>query len=269
MKPLPVSKLLALNRILERFSTDAEWLKCEALSEASPPFLSDHLRTTSLAALTDFERDCVDLELSTCLVTIHRIQDFLSKPKCETKKFNELCNELGGRLRDETFAKECFLLTLVEARYYRQPMKGWEEIVGRFKETLADIEESGKCFAFERYAAAIYHSLQVVEVGLIELGTFIGVKDPKSGWTAVANELEKIVSKKRPLTEFEEKNYPFLEQVQGTVAALKNAWRNKIGHAQGSLLLLNKDFSPEIAEEILLATRAFMRRLATDLPAKT
>jgi hypothetical protein len=29
---------------------------------------------------------------------------------------------------------------------------------------------------------------------------------------------------------------------------------------------MNKDFSPEIAEEILFATRAFMRRLAEKLP---
>jgi hypothetical protein len=57
-----------------------------------------------------------------------------------------------------------------------------------------------------------------------------------------------------------------LEQIQGTVEGLKNAWRNKISHVQGKLTLMSVEFSPEIAEEILLATRAFMRRLAEDLP---
>jgi hypothetical protein len=66
--------------------------------------------------------------------------------------------------------------------------------------------------------------------------------------------------------DFEKQNFPFLEQVQGTVEALKNAWRNKISHAQGKLILLTTDFTPEIAEEIILATRAFMRRLGEGLP---
>ena len=70
----------------------------------------------------------------------------------------------------------------------------------------------------------------------------------------------------RQRTEFERKNYTFLEQMQGTVEGLKNAWRNKISHAQGRLILMNKDFSPDIAEEILFASRAFMRRLTDGLP---
>jgi hypothetical protein len=65
---------------------------------------------------------------------------------------------------------------------------------------------------------------------------------------------------------FEKKHWPFLEQIIATVEALKNAWRNKVSHANGKLMLMTTDFSPEVAEEILMATRAFMRRLATDGP---
>jgi hypothetical protein len=109
----------------------------------------------------------------------------------------------------------------------------------------------------------------VIEAGLIELGTFIRVADPKSGWTAVANDLKKIVSKRREdLTDFEKQNFQFLEQVQGTVEALKNAWRNKVSHVQGKIILMTREFNPEIAEEILFASRSFMRGLATGLPAK-
>jgi hypothetical protein len=52
----------------------------------------------------------------------------------------------------------------------------------------------------------------------------------------------------------------------GTVEALKTAWRNKISHVQGKLVLLTSDFTPEVAEEIVMASRAFMRRLATEMP---
>jgi len=43
--------------------------------------------------------------------------------------------------------------------------------------------------------------------------------------------------------------------------------QESISHAQGRLVLMKKEFSPEVAEEILFATRSFMRRLADGLPA--
>jgi HEPN domain-containing protein len=154
------------------------------------------------------------------------------------------------------------------ARYYREPTKDWEEVIARFGDTMSDIEESARCFALGRYAASVFHSTQVVELGLIELGKFLAIKDPKSGFTAVCNELRRILDKKYgELTDFERTNRPFCEQVYGTAEALKNAWRNKIGHAQGRLYVMTADFSPQIAEEIIYATRAFMRRLATELPS--
>jgi hypothetical protein len=63
-------------------------------------------------------------------------------------------------------------------------------------------------------------------------------------------------------TDFENQNFEFLEQIHGTIEGLKNAWRNKISHAQAKLTLMTKDFSPDVAQEILFASRAFMRRLA-------
>ncbi len=47
---------------------------------------------------------------------------------------------------------------------------------------------------------------------------------------------------------------------------MKMVWRNKISHAAGNLTVLKSEFVPDVAEEIMNATRVFMRRLATDLP---
>jgi hypothetical protein len=113
----------------------------------------------------------------------------------------------------------------------------------------------------------VFHCVQSLESGLIALGEVIGVEDSKSGWTATANKLEKIIRKNHTdLSPLEAKHFEFLTQVQGTVAALKAAWRNKISHTQGRLAVMTADFSPEVAEEILMASRGFMRTLATGLP---
>jgi hypothetical protein len=193
----------------------------------------------------------------------------LAEPNCKHGKLFELSKELNGRIVDEMIVREFWSLSLKETKLYSEPWKGWEEVIERWDDTISDIEEASKCYALSRYAGAVFHSLQVVEVGLLDLGEFIGVTDPKSGWTAVAHALKKVIDKPyKERNDFEKSSYEFLEQIQGTVEALKNAWRNKISHAQGRLILLTADFSPEVAEEILFAARAFMRRLAAGLPRR-
>jgi hypothetical protein len=142
-------------------------------------------------------------------------------------------------------------------------------VAQRFPKIGDDIEEASKCYALSRYSAAVFHSVQIIEIGLIELGSFLNVKDPNSGWTAVSAALKKVIEKShKDRTEFERQYFKSLEQIQGTVEGLKNAWRNKISHAHGRLVVMTAEFSPEVAEEILLASRSFMRRLAEDLPTR-
>jgi len=143
-------------------------------------------------------------------------------------------------------------------------------MVTRFNNATDDIEELSKCFALSRYPACVYHSLQATEIGIIELGRFIGVADPKPGWDATRNALKKILAKKYDQRNaFEQAHSAFIEQINGTIEALQTAWRNKISHAEGRLSLISKEFSAEVAEEIMLATRAFMRRLGLELPPKS
>lgn len=200
--------------------------------------------------------------------TLEKIIEVLRTDACTFGQLMELSQEFTGRIVDETRDKQFFALSLREIELHSQPRRGWEKIVERFPTTIDDVEEASKCLALSRYPAAIFHSLQIVEAALIELGKFLKVKDPKSGWTAVSGALAKTLKKEwKDKSRFERKNHAFLEQVQGTVEGLKNAWRNKISHVDGKLVLVSKEFSAEVAEEILLASRAFTRRLAEGLPS--
>jgi hypothetical protein len=224
--------------------------------------LSSHIKFYQM-----LEEQCIDLEFRASLASVRKIQRVLADPNPTHKDLRPLEIELLGRLMDEMGEKFFWTLTTREAELYNRPRTGWVEIIDRFPDTVTDIEEAAKCFALARYAAAVFHSVQVVEVGLIELGKLIGVTDPLSGWTATTNRLQQIIKKGHDArTSFERQHFAFLEQMHGTIEGLKNAWRNKISHAQGKLTLLTADFSPDVAEEILFATRAFMRRLATDAP---
>lgn len=273
MKFFKAKEFIRLARLLEMLAMKsllpANWLAIKRSTPGHPrELVTEERRTWMNEFLADVEKEGIELGLTTSVLTIPKMRRLLARPNCEFREVYPVAVELQGRLEDEAHAMTLLALSTEEADYFSNPRKGWDVVIDRFPDTVTDIEEARKCFALSRYAATVFHTLQVVEVGLIELGKFIKVNDPKSGWTAVASGLKTIVAKKyEDRTDFERQHFELLEQVQGTIEALKNAWRNKVSHAQGRLILMTKDFSPEVAEEILYASRSFMRRLATDLPA--
>jgi hypothetical protein len=239
----------------------------ELVHNSTDADIPDETRSEFAYAFTTYEPELIRMELGASGSTAGKLAAFLSKGPCKYSDIADLCKEFGSRLIDETSLKKYFSLTTAEAGHFSSPRKGWEKVIERFADTVDDIEEASKCYALSRYPACVFHSVQIVEHGLIELGKFLDVKDPLSGWTAVANALEATIKRKyQDRSAFERENFQFLEQVQGTVAGLKNAWRNKISHAHGRLVLMSGEFNPDTAVEILYATRSFMRRLADDLP---
>jgi hypothetical protein len=201
------------------------------------------------------------------MVTVEKMRQLLLREPQNLRRFRELVSELQDRIIDELKGRAVLSLNATESDLYRNPFRNWEPLTKRFPNIISDVEEANKCLALSRFPACVFHSLQIVESGCEELGRFIGVVDPKSGFTAVTNELNRIIRKKRvELNIFEKDNFDALEQIHGSVEGMKNAWRNKISHVQGRLTLMTKDFSPEVAEEILIASRAFMRRLLEAVP---
>jgi len=152
-------------------------------------------------------------------------------------------------------------------KWFDSPTRDWEKVIERFPDTVSEIEEMGKCFALSRYGAAVFHSLLVVESGLITLGNLVGVSDPKAGWDATTRKLSDLVQgghSKYPASLTV--SFSTCEQINQKVQTMKHAWRNKVNHVAGKLVVIRSDFAPDIAEEIIIATRGFMRTLATDIP---
>lgn len=265
-------RLRSLWDIMEKFQVDVLFDICRVAEnyrrdKGEHSEIPDDARLMQANHLGSYINKLHPLGFSASCATLRKMKVKFEKQGCKRSDVAALSGEFLGRLIDEAEDKIFFSLLPREAEYFQKPIRGWEAALVRFP-ISGDVGEASKCFALSRYAAAVFHSVQIVENGLIELGIFLKVKDPHSGWTAVSKALEAVIKKShKDRTRFERKNFQFLEQMQGTVEGLKNAWRNKISHAQGRLVLMTTDFSPEIAEEILFATRAFIRRLAEGLPA--
>ncbi len=170
-------------------------------------------------------------------------------------------------LIDELATKLLLQLPSSKKEWFENPAKNWEKVIERFPDSVSEIEEMGKCFALSRYGAAVFHSLLVVESGLIELGKVLGVTDPKAGWDATTRKLSDLVQgghAKYPASLTI--SFAVCEQINQKAQTMKHAWRNKVNHVAGKLAVIRSDFAPDIAEEIIIATRGFMRTLATDIP---
>ena len=266
LKPFHMQIMMTFMNILGGQRVHIEWSKVHPPGKGNNVFIDREI-TAEMGAYDELEHACTELGLTASRATVQRIRAALAKPDSKRTDIISLEVELGGRLLDEMEGRSYFALSLSETEYYERPLERWDTIIGRFPNITTDVEEASKCFALSRYAATVFHSLQIVEVGLIELGRVLVVTDPQTGWNATTKKLNKIMETKHPdRTPFQQQHYQSLEQICATVEALKSAWRNKISHAQSRLVLLTSEFNREIAEEILFASRAFMRRLATDAP---
>lgn len=192
---------------------------------------------------------------------------------CQDKGMHISCGEMRDDLRElrrrfEDDLKTTFFLQLTpqEADQYQEPLKGWDGISSRFWRIKFNIEESGKCFALERYGAAVFHALQVAEYGVIQVATLMGVQGDKPGWSslkALGDILKRDYTRR---TALEQKHSKFLDHVVPLAIIVRDNWRHKLDHVDNQIIWVESDFSADVAGQIISAIRAFMAKLALELP---
>jgi len=230
--------------------------------------LPDAYKTTAVKTLHDLAEDCNTLGLRASGLTINKILTLLAKADATDGQLQPLARELQGRLVDEMRGEFFFWLTSQEGNRYELWWKDWEGIMGRFPDTMRDVEEMNKCFALCRYTASMFHSLHVAEWGAIQLGDYIGVTDPKKGWGPTSKRLSELIKGGHSnLPASLAGKFEFLEQMNREIESMVLAWRHKVDHAANHLAIVpNTDFTPDIAEHVIGAIRIFMLRLMEGMP---
>lgn len=142
-------------------------------------------------------------------------------------------------------------------RYYEQPKLFGDDVFDKFPSANNDIFEAGTCLALERGTACVMHLMRVCEVGIKVLAGALSVTQ-QNDWGAY---LREIGSKLDARTKASGKRTPdeqFYAEARVTLDGVRMAWRNATMH-------IENNYSPERAEEILIAVRGLMRHLATRL----
>jgi hypothetical protein len=269
------NRLVSLWDIMRLFEPDATFRLCRELGQLSRD-PGDQFGNTLLTTKRECEQKLIDLrkqcdaaDLNVSTVEIRRHIELMSDPtrQITSADLKIMMIVLTTHIEDECSTKLFFAIEASHKKYFETPEKGWEQAIERFSDLVDDVYEMGKCYALGRNAAAVFHATQALETGAIHLGKFLRAKDPKIGFVATVNELKRIVKKDpKDRTEFQRQHFAFIEQMEAATVSLQNSWRHKIGHVAGRLILMTADFSDDVAEEILVGSRAFMRRLATEIP---
>ncbi|MEO0713295.1 MAG: hypothetical protein AAFY37_05230 [Pseudomonadota bacterium] len=141
-------------------------------------------------------------------------------------------------------------------RHLNQEQYFGAEVDEAFPSAAVEIRECGNCFALGRSTSAVYHALRALEVPLTRMGHVFGLLEFKN-WNTALNEIEMLVRDRDNKDKVPnwERDKDFYTDAINHLFAIKNAWRNYTMH-------LRSRFNSEEAEEIIMATRAFMRKAA-------
>jgi len=150
-----------------------------------------------------------------------------------------------------------FLVNPERVGYFKDPLVGWEKASAQFPRAIPDIEEAGKCLALERGTACVFHLMRVMELGLQDFATVLGVPRGimEKPWGSILGNVDKAIAG-LPSTSPAEKAYRNdCSEAAVHLRHVKDAWRNDVMHPRES-------YTPEQAQEVFVSVRPFMNSLA-------
>jgi hypothetical protein len=246
-----------------------QWeVKCSRISNVPSTPMTPMMALEIYAKVGVFSIDLVTCGLKSASLKAARIHEHLESNHMRVSygEMTSMLRELRERMEDDLHSTVFINLSPEESALYEHPEQDWHAVKSRFHKLRHDIEECSKCFALARYGAAVFHAMLIAEFGVIQVADLFGVAGDKPGWSAL-DRLQRINDKQwKDKSALEQQHSKFLENLLPLAFAMKESWRHKMDHVANKIEWMDTDFSPEVASDIISATRGFMRRLASDLP---
>lgn len=206
------------------------------------------------------ERECVALDLPVSLAAVRR----LGEGKVLSKRTEDELRDLRMRINGELNSRLFFAMEPGNAGLYAGKDLFGPEVAARFPSASDDIREAGKCLAFDRGTASVFHLMRVMERALYALGA--SLNDPAlqpittKNWDDILSRCRGQLKKDLKDREPEWRAHPeFYADCTDRLIAVKEAWRNPTMHIRPD------GYSVEQAEEVFARVRSFMQRVATRL----
>lgn len=254
MKTFPIARILRLVRAFERGLDAADTTSPVAKTPADAKALAKQIQP-----LVD---ECTEWGFLLTADQFGRIRDVVVENPTNGTVLPLMTDALN-RLEDECKRSVVMHIESKHSDYFNNPQffdsqdVGSNKVSGQFPAAAEDIAEAGKCLACGRSTACVMHLSRIVEVGLRALANALGIT-PQNDWGRYLSEIDKELEKRFKGAGARTADEQFYSEAALTVDSVRRAWRNPTMH-------IEKTYTLERAEEILIAVRSFMRHLATKL----
>ncbi len=223
----------------------------EYTSKNSGP-LSDEIKEDTAAGVLETLRRLEGLDLPVSMKAVQHMT------KCSTYEELLRCAKQAVQVVLWELDKRMFYGPMRQLeKYYDQQELFGKEVFDNFPSANNDISEAGTCLALERGTACVMHLMRVSEVGLKALAGAVGV-GLQHDWGSYLREIDKALAAKMKASGARSADEQFYAEAAISIDNVRRAWRNPTMHVENT-------YSPERAEELLVATKSLMRHLATKL----
>lgn len=251
MKPFPVTDFLQLVRGLTEPLGDPE---------AAKAVIPEEMRTSTLRGIDATIEQCEECHLPLSADQLRRVRTLVEKG-CTYADMETLLPELMNRIEDES--KRLVIMAIEpghvkyidDAQFFDPSDPKAAKVSVQFPSAAEDVAEAGKCLACGRATACVMHLNRVMEVGLAALANAVGVGS-KSDWGKYLKEIDDKLQQRFKASGVRTPDEQFYAEAYITFDGVRRAWRNPTMH-------VDKTYTVEHAEEILISLRSFMRHLAT------
>lgn len=190
--------------------------------------------------------------------TMEKMIEVLSSG-CTLEEYCELAKDLRGRLVDELSLRKLFFIEPNKVNFLDINLFG-EKVSSAFPSTIYDIEEAGKCIAFERWTSAVFHLSRIAEIATVTIGERVGYQSKKPGFGEVLSYMDAQLEKARrdrnnAKPEFVGSIQP-LSAITAQMHVVNNAWRQRVAH-------LDSKYTEQEAIRIWWATKGLMEEIAS------
>jgi hypothetical protein len=208
---------------------------------------------TVIAAVGTIERLCSRIGLQQPPKHAKRFMARLKEGKPNPIEIRTAIAELHARIRDEMEDHLFMHIPSDRVPFYNQAELFGKQVNAVFSGIQFDMVEAGNCYAAGRATAVVFHLMRIMEIGVQQFGTKLGVTlaDEKN-WQNILNEVNKAIKALPP----KDSTTVAMSQASASLYAVKLAWRNEVMHPKDTYTL-------EEADNLIRQVKIFMEQLAT------
>jgi hypothetical protein len=224
--------------------------------------LSDSNRSGLANAVAGLLTSLAELGAQLTLLSAQRLHQEMTKDECKLTyaELKEWLLNIESRLRDELSLTYVFVLDSRRSSYFKLATSSFgRDVTDRLPNAIPDIEDAGKCLALGQGTASVFHLMRVMEAALKSLAGLLGIPYAPS-WESYIGQIERCITEKHKRKTVQwKRDEAFYREILGNLQTIKIVWRNPTMH-------IVRRYSVEEAEEIYIAVRGFLQRIAPRLP---